>query len=179
MNEAIIERSNAIVKPNDNLWVLGDFSLSKGAVRDYLPRLNGRKRLVMGNHDWCFPTHRGHEKMLYKYLEWGFEAVLMYYEIQWASPVTGKTYNVAMSHLPYAPPPLNWLQRGWKKTLGVPLHDTRYLEYRPERNSRVNLLLCGHVHQHWQRMEGMINVGVDVWDYAPISWGQICNKYSL
>lgn len=30
-------------------------------------------------------------------------------------------------------------------------------------------LLHGHVHQHWKTKNKMINVGVDVWDYKPVS----------
>lgn len=28
-------------------------------------------------------------------------------------------------------------------------------------------VLCGHVHDHWRRLGNYINVGVDVWDFAP------------
>lgn len=50
MHEAMIERWNNVVKPKDLVYHLGDVVFGKG----YLPimdRLNGRKRLVMGNHD--------------------------------------------------------------------------------------------------------------------------------
>lgn len=37
----------------------------------------------------------------------------------------------------------------------------------------VDCVLCGHVHQYWKSTElngiPIINVGVDVWDYTPIS----------
>lgn len=42
----------------------------------------------------------------------------------------------------------------------------RFLDWRPEDNGRV--LLHGHVHSSWRANGRMINVGVDVWDYAPI-----------
>jgi len=50
MDEAIIERWNAVVGPKDKVEVLGDVVIN----RRYLPmldRMNGRKRLTMGNHD--------------------------------------------------------------------------------------------------------------------------------
>ena len=28
-------------------------------------------------------------------------------------------------------------------------------------------LLCGHIHEKWKRIGGVINVGVDVWDFTP------------
>lgn len=43
--------------------------------------------------------------------------------------------------------------------------------------------LCGHVHEKWKVKvkDGniWINVGVDVWDYAPISWKEINKEISV
>ena len=36
-------------------------------------------------------------------------------------------------------------------------------------------VLCGHIHFHWKRMQKNINVGVDVWDYTPVSIDTIIN----
>jgi calcineurin-like phosphoesterase family protein len=50
MNEHMIDRHNSVVKNGDTVWFLGDVVIN----RRFLPliqRLNGRKRLVMGNHD--------------------------------------------------------------------------------------------------------------------------------
>lgn len=58
MNEVMIERWNAKVKDNDVVYNLGDVVINKR----YLPlldRLNGSKRLIMGNHDIF-----GHEEYL-------------------------------------------------------------------------------------------------------------------
>jgi calcineurin-like phosphoesterase family protein len=53
MDEALIERWNAVVGPDDVVYHLGDFSF--GDQANYLPRLNGKeKHLVIGNHD---PKH--------------------------------------------------------------------------------------------------------------------------
>lgn len=52
MNEAIIERWNSIVKPNDIVYHLGDTMLNdneKGI--EYFKRLNGQIFLIFGNHD--------------------------------------------------------------------------------------------------------------------------------
>lgn len=52
MNEKLIENWNAKVKPNDNLFHLGDFGFADVDRLDgILSRLNGRKTYVMGNHD--------------------------------------------------------------------------------------------------------------------------------
>jgi calcineurin-like phosphoesterase family protein len=54
-----------------------------------------------------------------------------------------------------------------------------YLKEVPE---PIDLILCGHVHdkwimQHWNKIP-MINVGVDVWNYKPVSLSTIKN-YAL
>ncbi len=50
---ALIERWNAVVGPDDEVWHLGDFALARDAGRaaDLLSRLSGRKHLVIGNND--------------------------------------------------------------------------------------------------------------------------------
>jgi calcineurin-like phosphoesterase family protein len=53
MNEALVERWNATVGPDDETWHLGDFAIRQPAERaaEWLARLNGRKHLVAGNND--------------------------------------------------------------------------------------------------------------------------------
>ncbi len=53
MDETMIVNWNAVVGPDDDIWHLGDFALGADAkhVRSVFRRLNGRKRLVIGNHD--------------------------------------------------------------------------------------------------------------------------------
>ena len=57
MDEKMIENWNAVVSPEDTVYVLGDFSdygdIDKDA--EILQRLNGCKILIMGNHD-CHRT---------------------------------------------------------------------------------------------------------------------------
>ena len=57
MNEAIIERHNSLVAPDDEVYVLGDLCLGGGewsimqANRALIERLNGHLHIVIGNHD--------------------------------------------------------------------------------------------------------------------------------
>lgn len=53
-DEALIERWNAVVNPKDTVWHLGDVLFGRHSFA-ILPRLNGHKKLVMGNHDQ-YPT---------------------------------------------------------------------------------------------------------------------------
>lgn len=49
MDEELIHRWNLLVKPNDVVYHLGDFSF--GNTRYYRDRLNGKIHLIKGNHD--------------------------------------------------------------------------------------------------------------------------------
>lgn len=52
MNEALIEKWNAKVKPNNEVYHLGDFAYRSGPeLEDIVNRLNGRIYLIKGNHE--------------------------------------------------------------------------------------------------------------------------------
>lgn len=51
MNETLVSNWNSVVRPNDIVFVLGDFAFGKRNLIVYAKRLAGKKRLVMGNHD--------------------------------------------------------------------------------------------------------------------------------
>lgn len=53
MDEGLIANWNAVVRPHDDVWHLGDFAREAPAARigEIFSRLNGHKRLVIGNHD--------------------------------------------------------------------------------------------------------------------------------
>lgn len=46
----MVERWNAVVKPDDHVYHLGDVVIAKRGL-EFVRRLNGRKRLIRGNHD--------------------------------------------------------------------------------------------------------------------------------
>jgi calcineurin-like phosphoesterase family protein len=52
LNETLIANWNAVAGPEDLTWILGDFCAG-GAERwaELLGRLNGRKAMILGNHD--------------------------------------------------------------------------------------------------------------------------------
>ena len=49
-DEALVQRWNAVVRKNDTVWHLGDVLFGAHSFPT-LGRLNGNKKLVMGNHD--------------------------------------------------------------------------------------------------------------------------------
>ena len=145
MHEALVARHNAVVAASDDVWHLGDFALDDRLVKVFLPRLNGRHFLVAGNHDKCHPCHSRWRREVDRYVRHGFHTV--YTD---GTELAGFTLN----HLPYAASDEN-------------AREGRYPEFRPQDDGRW--LLHGHVHELWKVRDRMINVGVDQWDFAPVS----------
>jgi calcineurin-like phosphoesterase family protein len=165
MNEMMVKNWNDIIKPEDDVYVLGDFSMAFRSVELYSARLMGRKFLISGNHDW---THSYHKKardinkrvqQMIKYGEHGWTVLKEQTEID--LPGAG-TFNLC--HFPYA-----------DGTDGK-LNTDKYAKWRPADDGRI--LLCGHIHEKWLTKRSpqgtlMINVGVDVHDFKPVSEKQI------
>lgn len=51
MDELIFDNYRALVKPQDHVYCLGDFAMSKEHAARAAARLHGHKRLILGNHD--------------------------------------------------------------------------------------------------------------------------------
>lgn len=51
MDETMIDNWNSVVKDGDKVYHLGDFTMSPKKVKQFADRLNGSKRLIIGNHD--------------------------------------------------------------------------------------------------------------------------------
>jgi len=49
-DETLITNINALVRPQDRLYILGDICISRKNI-PMVSRLNGRKKLIKGNHD--------------------------------------------------------------------------------------------------------------------------------
>lgn len=144
MNEALVEAWNEIVQADDTVYYLGDFSLKPALMEQYAPRLHGKKILVAGNHDTCHPSnHGGVLKDVARYKKY-FDEVTD--EMDWC--------EFLLQHIPYYDD-----------------DDDRFPEYRPFDTGKI--LLHGHVHSRWLTNGRQINVGVDVWDYKPVSETQI------
>jgi calcineurin-like phosphoesterase family protein len=50
-DEVIIANFNARVQPDDHVYCLGDVGMRFDVVRRVMPRLHGKHRLLLGNHD--------------------------------------------------------------------------------------------------------------------------------
>ncbi len=152
MNESLIANYNQLVKPEDTVYHLGDFSMAFRPVETYVHRLNGTKHLIAGNHDFCSYLHKksrtsdGHVMWTNKYIECGFTSV----STEGLITIAGQ--EVLMHHMPY------------NGDHGV---NDRYTEHRPKDEGKW--LLHGHLHGKYKTKDHMIDVGVDVWDFKPVS----------
>lgn len=70
MHERLIDNWNSVVRPNDTVYHLGDFCFGKKNI-DIAGRLQGKKRLVMGNHDtYASADYLKHFDKLYGVFYW-------------------------------------------------------------------------------------------------------------
>jgi calcineurin-like phosphoesterase family protein len=143
MNEHLIDMWNRTIKDEDTCYVLGDVAFGSNTEAIILcNRLKGRKVLICGNHDL------GRGEWYWK--DAGFNEV---HKLGYGQTLPYKEFY--LSHYPY------------RKALME--YDTRdYLFDHAAAETEVTLL-HGHVHTQWKIRKNMVNVGVDVWGYRPVS----------
>jgi calcineurin-like phosphoesterase family protein len=131
MDREMIERWNATVAEEDDVWHLGDFcSTRRMLATDYLRRLNGRKHLIRGNHD---------PESTYGASEWVFNR-------SFAELRCEKT-NLTLCH---------YAMRVWNDSYKGKAYQ-----------------LFGHSHGMLEPQAGQCDVGVDCWNFTPVSLDQI------
>ncbi|HYD29599.1 MAG TPA: metallophosphoesterase family protein [Azospirillaceae bacterium] len=127
MDAAMVERWNAAVALDDEVWHLGDFALGRKAdvMANLLARLHGRKHLVMGNNDGPATLALDGWVSVHAYAEFDVEET-----------------HVVLCH--YAFRTWNGMYKGaWN--------------------------LHGHSHGQLQPLTRQMDVGVDVWDFQPVT----------
>lgn len=130
MDKAIIENWNEIVQPDDNVWMLGDFTMyGEQKAAEYLDQLNGHIHLVWGNHDRP-----------------GVRQLKRWQSSQYAAEIKLDGDYIVLCHYPMI---------SWNGSL------------------RGSLMLYGHEHGRLIGSQQSIDVGVDVWNYRPVTLEQI------
>ncbi|MBR3354600.1 MAG: metallophosphoesterase family protein [Oscillospiraceae bacterium] len=70
MNEYMITQWNRKVRKNDEVVILGDLGFMKGeAANELLKRLNGKKFLIIGNHDHYFLDDKAFDRSLFGWIK--------------------------------------------------------------------------------------------------------------
>lgn len=128
VDEWLLERHNARVRPQDTVWMLGDIVWGT----EHLPTLekfNGRKRIILGNHD----LERGRDTI---------DEYMKYFETVHAIK---KKYGIVMSHVPIHPESLEFR---WEYNMHGHIHhkeldlkDPRYLNVNVDVNNGFPLSL--------------------------------------
>jgi len=141
MNETVVERHNAVVAPDDDVYVLGDLCLG-GAVpgitaknQELIERMNGRLHIILGNHDT--PARAEMYRMCKNVVSVLYADVLHY-----------RGYHFYMSHFP---------------TLTANLEK--------ESLKQCTICLYGHTHQKknfYEDMPFMYHVGADSHACTPV-----------
>lgn len=106
MNQCIRDNWNSVVKPEDKVYHLGDVYLGKNwtggeKIVDFLRSLNGKKRLILGNHD------NGKDQNLLN----SFQKITMWRDF--------KEFGVLLTHVPIHP---HSLLRGGRDCINVHGH---------------------------------------------------------
>jgi len=131
MDQAMVERWNEVIGPDDEVWHLGDFAVRQSPARmaALLEALSGRKHLIIGNNDGAATTGLS-----------GWTSVQHYAELE-----LDGTWLV-LCHYPL---------RSWN------------------RMARGALNLHGHSHGRLKPLPRQVDVGVDVWDFRPVTLAEI------
>jgi len=135
MDEAYIKNHNSLVGKDDIVWHLGDVAnaCSIEYAINFVKRLNGRKRLILGNHDdLAFEMHNRVPGL--------WNSIETYREIR----VNGQL--IVMFHYPISV---------WHHAY------------------KGSWQLFGHVHGTNPNHGKSLDVGVDKWNFAPITFNDI------
>jgi calcineurin-like phosphoesterase family protein len=167
--EEYIKNFNKLVRPGDLTIFVGDifFYHTKDQMKDTLSRMNGRKILVRGNHDF------EHRIMMNAGFELSVDEMIM--------TIAGE--RVVFSHYPFRMKPwlFKWVKfkaevskaLRWCGIATKPIFFEKYHQRRPV--DRGQFLIHGHTHSNHKVNGRAIHVGVDAWKFKPVNIQEISN----
>lgn len=164
MSDGLIDNYNDTVKSSDTCIFLGDVIMGKKGenVPRYLPRLNGTKILVVGNHDFL-PTELNAaklKKMEDLYLENGISQIAYGCVSLGMFTLEPKHNKIKLCHFPIVT-----IQDHPDQ------YEQRYVELHPT-IAEDEYLLHGHTHSRKHlTADRVIHVGVDAeaWNFRPVA----------
>ncbi|MDE7165189.1 MAG: metallophosphoesterase family protein [Clostridiales bacterium] len=158
MDEALINNWNKRVKNGDTVYVVGDLVWESRDPLKYISRLNGKKVLIVGNHDIKWLKRQGMAKAnddgsveFRDYFEY-FTKIAQYVEIM----LDG--VRITLCHYPM----LEW-------------RDSRKIG-----SKKLGYLIHGHIHNSRERkylpmwlLPHALNAGADINGYAPVTFDEL------
>lgn len=149
MNEQLIENHNSVVAPLDHVIILGDVVMGKrGESLPLIERMNGRKTLILGNHDYPHPCNP--EKIVNKWTEiYGELFITMHMGVK----IDLGFMNAWASHFP--------------AVMEDHTDEVRYAEFRPVEQFQAGMpIIHGHLHcEEIHVAPRHVHVGIDA-DYT-------------
>ncbi len=149
MEKEIIERHNAVVGPDDEVYDLGDFAFRSSAehAAECMRRLKGRRIILWGNHDK--PLRQAYKRGLLNDLVEAGKATFVgdpEPRLQTGLQVVIENQRIVLAH---------YAQRTWQGAFRGAWH------------------LYGHSHGNLPPFRKSIDVGVDAWDFRPASFEEL------
>ena len=202
MAQGMIDRWNETVEDDDVVYVLGDFAMGElQFTLPIVGQLAGTKHLIAGNHDRCWAGAMSEKRSAgwfqarcEMYMNAGFDT-LSIDSRQIIAECQGVWRNVLLNHFPHRATGKchdcmgeGHVAEDSMSVVGIP---GGFMPVRCEACGGTGkapdvygkwritpaadqLLLCGHVHDAWRVLDGKaVNVGVDVWDYRPVTLDEI------
>lgn len=155
MDNTLIHNWNAVVRPEDTVYHLGDFAVGGGPAAPYLRRLNGTIYFCLGNHDKRLRFIKAYLDIELELQDHFAESYLNDDKVKFGIPylreVTVEKQDIVLCH--YAMKVWNGSHKGSWQLYG---HSHGTLPDDP------NALSC--------------DVGVDCWNYFPVSMDQLRDK---
>ena len=146
-SQAIIDKWNGMVGKKDKIIIVGDFCFANHSR--YASALNGKKIIVLGNHDELPPDALKYFREIH---EWGFKMSVRTNKLF----PSGRNMREDVSFCHYA-------MRSWPNSCFGAAHLYGHSHGRlPELDSLLSF-----------------DVGVDVWGYVPIPWDAIQKKIDI
>jgi len=162
MHEVLIENYNKVVGPGDTvIWVGDCFFGPKVKSKEIMDRLNGKKILVKGNHD------QSDTRMI----DIGFDFVCH------GMTLFIRGHGVELKHYPFNPSGFQLAKQRsiftkafWFRLFN-PSKIIKYYQRAPVDYGQY--LIHGHTHSKVKFRDRQIHVGVDAWNFKPVSISEI------
>lgn len=162
MNEALVKHWNNKVGPEDEIYLLGDVSFMKsGPTLELLKRLNGKKHLILGNHDYGLnQEHRDLFESVQPYLEKkidGIWVMMMHFPIfQWNKMQHGSFHLYGHMHGGYMPEMTGrCMDVGWDAH-GELVEWERVKEYLQDKPVRPHFFGKAQKQSFWSKVKGWL-----------------------